>query len=375
MKLFIHSLKYRLKQNLTAAGNLVMLALALAAAVYPLFIINEQEKQQQPVPIGWVDQDNSFYSEKLLESMTMLDLLEVKPGGMDQLIGELRTGKLEAVFVVNEGFEEKIMSGEYEDTLTMYKSPYSSVAAIISEGVGAEVMHLWLAQYSAIVASEYDSALETKVFDEVMAYMVKPIMNIERVGDKSSLEAADPLPVAAKKSVFLAAAICCLFMLLGSVNAASSEFAQRLRSRNASLSSFSLAVSITDAVFFLPCVLPSSVVFIITGDYAGAGVYILMFALYLFAFGGIASALGCIKSKTIHMMSITVISIVNLGFGSLLLNLPEIGIVPKLAYLLPSRWLSSVDLNGVWACLAGLAVCAAVYNSIVFLRAKRKREV
>jgi hypothetical protein len=307
--------------------------------------------------------------------MGILDLLEVKIGEKRQLLDDLKAGTLEAVFVVDKGFEEKIMSGEYEDTLTMYRSPYSSVAAIVAEGVGAEVMHLWLARYSAIVAAEYDSVLETKVFDEVLAYMVKPIMNIERIGEQGSLLASNPLPSAAKKSVFLAASLCCLFMLLGAVNAASSEFGQRLASRNVSLSSFSIAVSIADTVFFLPCVLPSAIVFIIYGAYSDAAVYTLMFALYLFAFGGVASALGRIQSKTIHMMSITVVSVVNLGFGSLLLNLPEIGIVPKLAYLLPSRWLSSVDLNGVWACLAGLAVCAAVYNSIVFLRRKRKREV
>ncbi len=375
MKLFFKTVKYRLKQNFTAAGSLVMLVVALAVAVYPLVSIKEEADDRQPVAIGWIDEDNSSYSEQLYAATGALELLDVKTGEEDQLLNELRAGSLEAVFVVNPGFESKIINGEYEDTLTMYKSPYSSVAGVISEGVGAEVMHLWLARYSSKVAAEYDSALEAKVFDEVMEYMLKPIMNIERIGPSGTYEPADPLTAAAKRSAFLAAAVCALFMLLGAINAGGADFEQRLVSRNLSKSGFGLAVSIADSAFFLPCVLPAAAVFTAAGAYSDAAAYIVMFALYLFAFGGVASAFCRIKSRTIHILSITAAAIINLGFGSLLVKLPNVGIVPKFAYILPSRWLTSLDTSGFLICLAGLTASAAIYNCIVFIRRKSKREV
>ena len=375
MKLFIRTVKYRLKQNFKSAGSLVMLLIALAVAVYPLLTIKDEEKEQQPVSIGWIDEDSSFYSSQLFDATGALELLNVKTGEQQQLLDELRAGNLEAVFVVNPGFEDKIINGEYEDTLTMYKSPYSSVAGVISEGVGAEVMHLWLARYSSKVAAEYDSSLETKVFDAVMTYMAKPIMNIQRIGPSGTYKAADPLIVAASRSVFFTAAVCALFIMLCAVNAGGADFIQRLDSQNLSISGFRLAVSIADSAFFLPCVLPAAAAFTAAGHYTEAASYIIMFSLYLFAFGGIASALCRIKSKTIHMISITAAALVNLGFGSLLVKLPEVGIVPKLAYILPSKWLTSLGASGFWICLAGLAASAAVYNSIVFIRRKRKKEV
>ena len=352
-----------------------MLLIALAVAVYPLLTIKEKEKDQQPVSIGWIDEDSSFYSSQLFEATSALELLNVETGKQEKLLDELRAGNLEAVFVVNPGFEDKIINGEYEDTLTMYKSPYSSVAGVISEGVGAQVMHLWLARYSSNVAAEYESALESKVFDEVMIYMVKPIMNIQRIGPSGTYKAADPLADAANKSVFFTAAVCALFMMLCAVNAGGADFKQRLESQNLSVSGFRLGVSMADSIFFLPCILPSAAAFTAAGDYTKAVSYIIMFALYLFAFGGIASAFCRIKSRTIHIMSITAAAIVNLGFGSLLVKLPEVGIVPKLAYILPSKWLTSLGTSGFWICLAGLAASAALYNSIVFIGRKRKREV
>ncbi len=375
MKLFIRTVKYRLKQNFTSAGSIAMLLIALAVAIYPLASIKEGEKNQQPVSIGWIDEDNSFYSSQLFEATESLELLNIRTGEQEQLLDDLRAGKLEAVFVVNQGFEDKITNGEYEDTLKMYKSPYSSVAGVISEGVGAQVMHLWLARYSSKVAAEYDSALEIKVFDEVMSYMLKPIMNIQRIGPSGTYEAADPLADAANKSAFFTAAVCALFIMLCAVNAGGADFKQRLESQNLSVSGFRLAVSMADSIFFLPCMLPAAAAFTAAGDYTKAVSYIIMFALYLFAFGGIASAFCRIKSRTIHMMSITAAAIVNLGFGSLLVKLPEVGIVPMFAYILPSKWLTSLDTSGFWISLAGLAASAVVYNSIVFIRRKRKREV
>ena len=133
-----------------------------------------------------------------------------------------------------------------------------------------------------------------------------------------------------------------------------------------------MALAASDTLLLLPCILPASIAYIIAGSPGLAALKLAAFALYVFAFGGVASLLCQIKSKTTHMLSITLIVIVNLAFGSLLVSLPTAGIVPKIAYVLPSRWLASAPFIGAWWSILGLCACAVLYHALPFIL-RRKR--
>ena len=108
---------------------------------------------------------------------------------------------------------------------------------------------------------------------------------------------------------------------------------------------------------------------------AGAGNIIIplavMFALYLLSYGGIAALVSKISNQTTLMLFISVITIANVMFGSLLIKLPSGGVFNALTYALPSRWLSSIKIMDPLLCIAGLCGCAIVYNILPFL-IKRK---
>jgi hypothetical protein len=73
------------------------------------------------------------------------------------------------------------------------------------------------------------------------------------------------------------------------------------------------------------------------------------------------------------MLSISVITIANVMFGSLLIKLPSGGALNALTYMLPSRWLSSIKTLDPALCIAGLLGCAIVYNVLPFII--RRKEV
>jgi hypothetical protein len=73
------------------------------------------------------------------------------------------------------------------------------------------------------------------------------------------------------------------------------------------------------------------------------------------------------------MLLISVITIANVMFGSLLIKLPSQGALSLVAYALPSRWLSSINTLDPALCIAGLLGCAIIYNILPFII--RRKEV
>jgi len=366
LKLFFATLKYRFKTLLTTAHGLVLLALALLLAASPFvgLIIPDA-----PVPVGWIDEDNTEYSALLLQNVEALDVVWVTQGDRETLTANLQSGRLECVFVIKKGFESSIKEGEFKGTLQMLRSPYSTAAGVISESVGSEAMRLWLTSYSAIEAQQYGGdALADQVFEDILVGTDEPILSLERLNAAGHTATVTPLLDAAYTSLYLLAALACFYMLSGiALMDRGSDFALRLTSRSCSMARYRLSASVADTLCMLPCAMIPLTAFYL----AGAGELVLplliLFALYLFAYGGVAALLALIRNKTALMLCICVVTIANVLFGSLLVQLPASGVMGILSRALPSRWLTSISVMPPLACVAGLAACAAVYNALPFL--------
>ena len=372
MKLFFATLKYRFKTLLTTAHGLVLLVLALLLAVSPFIGLIIPDA---PVPVGWVDEDNTEYSKLLLENVEALDVVWVTQGDKDTLVANLQSGRLECVFVIKAGFEDTIKAGEYEGALQMLRSPYSTAAGVISESVGSEAMHLWLTSYSAIEAEKFGGeALYNQVFEDIMVGTDEPILSMTRLNAAGYTGTVTPLLDAAYTSLYLLAALACFYMLSGlALMDRGKNFAARLASRAFSLERYRLSASLADTLCILPCAAIPLVAFHLAGADELVLPLLVMFALYVFSYGGVAAMLALIRNKTALMLCICVITVANVMFGSLLVQLPSSGIMNIVSRVLPSRWLTSVSTLPPFACVAGLAACAAVYNALPFFI--RRKEV
>lgn len=371
MSLFFSTIKYRLKTLLTTPRGIVFFVLAFIVALSPFIGLIIPDA---PIPIGWIDEDNTEYSQLLKKNVKSLNVVWITEDDEDTLIANLQNGRLEGVFVIKEGFEKSIKKGVFEDTLKLLRSPYSTAAGVISESVGGEALRLWLTSYSAKEAGELGGEdLYDAVFRHVDAGTDEPILTLMRQNAAADTSEVTPLLDAAYSSLFLLAALCCFYMLTGLSAAGSNhDFAARLKARGFSLERYKFAIILADRVFILPCVAVPLIAFGI----AGAGDKILpifvMFTLYLLSFGGIASLISKINNRTVLMLCISVITIANVMFGSLLISLPSGGVFSYFTYLLPSRWLSSIQSLNPLLGIAGLCACALFYNLLPFLFKKKE---
>jgi hypothetical protein len=100
---------------------------------------------------------------------------------------------------------------------------------------------------------------------------------------------------------------------------------------------------------------------------------LILSTLYVFTFGGVASMLALIRSQTVLMLSISVVTIANVMFSSMFVPLPSSGLFATVSNILPARWLSSAALMNPMTSILGLIACAAVYNALPFLLRRKER--
>lgn len=373
MRLFLQTFKYRLKTLCTGAYGIVFLLLALGLAVCPFIGLIVPDA---PVPIGWIDEDDTEFSHLMLKNVQALDVVWVTLDDADTLIANLQTGRIEGVFVIKHGFEDAIKSGEFEGTLQLLRSPYSTAAGVISESVGSEALRLWLACSSANEARTLGGeTLYENVFEDTIAGTEEPILQLERENAAGETGKVTPLLDAAYSSLYLLCGVTGFFMLTGlAMTRKGADFSDRLTSRAFSITRFRLATGIADTGYMLPCAAVPLIAFGTAGEGRLIVPLLIMFALYMLSFGGIASLLAQIRNQTVLMLSICLATIANVMFSSMLVPLPSIGLFAAVSHILPARWLSSADLMNPLICIAGLAVCAAVYNVLPFLLRRKKEK-
>lgn len=372
--MFLRTIRYRLKTLMTGAFGIVCFVLAAAVALIPFIGLIMPDAL---IPIGWIDKDNTPFSKLLLDGVNALDVVWVTHDEQDTLIANLQTGRLEAVFIVKEGFEQAMEAGRYEDTLIMLRSPYSTAAGVISESVGGAAMSLWATCAAANEARSLSGeALYARVFEDAQAGMYEPILRMQRVNQAGQMPMAAPLRDAAGMSLRLLAAVAGFFMLTGLLMPRREDaFYARLRVRGLSAEGCRLSQLMADASFMLPLVAIPLAVFWLAGEGLLVLPLLLLFALYLLSLGGVAAMVAGLREQTAQLLLISLFTIANVLLGGLLMPLPSGGLVGTLAHILPARWLSSAESHGVWLACAGLLVTVVVYNAIPFVCRRRRRVV
>ena len=369
--MFATTIRYRFKTLMTGAFGIVCFLLAAAVAATPFIGLVMPDAL---VPIGWIDRDETPFSQKLLDKVNALDVVWVTHDDEDTLIANLQTGRLEAVFIVEDGFEQAMEDGRYEDTLIMLRSPYSTAAGVISESVGGAAMSLWATSTAAGQARDLGGeALYARVFDDAQAGRYEPILRMQRVNEAGQMPKAAPLRDAAGMSLRLLGAVAGFFMLTGLLMPRrEAAFYARLRVRGQSAKGHRLSQIIADAAYMLPLAAIPLAAFWLAGEGHLVLPMLLIFALYLLSLGGVAAMVAGLREQTAQLLLISLFTIANVLLGGLLMPLPSGGLFGTLVHILPARWLSSAESHGVWLACAGLLVTAFVYNVIPFVVGRRK---
>ena len=93
----------------------MFLVIGMIVAVAPLvsLALQNPERASANVPIGWIDYDNTAYSNLLQQNVQELSMVYIVHGEDQTLTADLKTGKLESIYIVHEGFESDILDGRF----------------------------------------------------------------------------------------------------------------------------------------------------------------------------------------------------------------------------------------------------------------------
>ncbi|MDT8716121.1 ABC transporter permease [Clostridium sp. 19966] len=136
------------------------------------------------VPIGVIDEDHSGMSQKIVDGISKnkaliccrIEYKDIKP--------LLDREKVQAVYIINKGFEKNIENGQYEEAVSVYSVPGSITAMGISDIIAGEIMP-YITKYRAVkyAASilKHESAkdIETNVEKNIERYAEDSDFNME----------------------------------------------------------------------------------------------------------------------------------------------------------------------------------------------------
>ncbi|NMB96102.1 MAG: ABC transporter permease [Clostridiaceae bacterium] len=148
--------KYKLKilmsdKNFMLAMTIIPLILTIITG-YALKFENENK-----IPVAICDLDGSDYSNVVIEMISNKDGFEVIITGEETALKMVKDYKVEAAYIIKEGFKEKLLEGNTNGIIEQISSPSSIASNMIGEIIGGEISRIILNITAADwVVSEYD---------------------------------------------------------------------------------------------------------------------------------------------------------------------------------------------------------------------------
>jgi ABC-2 type transport system permease protein len=102
----------------------------------------EKQGSEIGIPVVFVDKDNSTSSKFVVNRLKKQDLLDVSTATQKEAFRRLGQNKVDSVFIIEEGFEEKIKHEEREGVIKLVSTPSSLTYHIVRELVASEVTRL-----------------------------------------------------------------------------------------------------------------------------------------------------------------------------------------------------------------------------------------
>lgn len=151
----------------------------LAMVIIPLFITVAtgyalRHEKLNVVPLAIVDEDNSDSSKILVDRLLRKEGLQISLTDSKKAFDMLEGQKVEAVFVIKQGFDDKIAQGNNEEVIDLAKSPSSFAVDYVKELVSGEVMRLTAASMAVEkVTGRYRQSnipVDNRLIDDINKY-------------------------------------------------------------------------------------------------------------------------------------------------------------------------------------------------------------
>ncbi|WP_028781885.1 ABC transporter permease [Thalassobacillus devorans] len=174
---------------------LFLFPLVIIMGLYPFLSVAVSGSQ---VPIAWVDDDNSEFSQLVYHRLQENDRLHIKTLNKEEARQQVQTGEVEAAFLIKAGFEEQLKTGETDEIISWIRSNSSTLDAFAKEKIASEAVRLLLNSKAAqfVAARQGNESWEKTYKLADSHWMPAPLFQMEfkwKMGVNTEGDAALPL--------------------------------------------------------------------------------------------------------------------------------------------------------------------------------------
>ncbi len=339
----------RWKANARKPYVWAFVVIAVLTALIPAF--SSRYVSQTQLPIGLVNEDHGPASLDLETYMARYDRLLVFELDRETALRYLAMGRLEAVYILEDGFSSRLQAGEYEGIVTMYTAPASAAAVLLSETVINGALETWMVETALLRMDEFLQAKGIPFPEDTRERMRGEFRDLLHNG--SSIAVVSHIPAPAETggpySVLLSslgwyADFVSLFVITGAgwvIESRSRALGERLRAAGirplSALSGSSLSVVAMAMLGWLVTVVTVS---LLLGYPPLIGLLtFLPMLFYQLGILGITLLLACLLESSVQLMLIAPVFTVTQGVVcGMLVTLPDwAGVLKTVAWALPGR--------------------------------------
>ncbi|MEL4106577.1 ABC transporter permease [Oscillospiraceae bacterium WX1] len=327
----------------------VFIFVAAGAALIPA--LSSRYVSQTRLPIGLVNEDGGSLSESLLQFLSDYnDTVTVYTYPREKALRYLAMGRLEAVFVINSDFTEKLRLGAYEGLLTQYTAPGATAAATLSETVINSVLTVWIEERAFIELDGYLSSQGIAMTAEQTAALREKFDTLLHGHNTVTVKSHIPAPpeMRSQSVVLLSSAWYAAFSSLFIIASAGWVMATRRkalgeRMHTLGISPASAYTGSALAIITLSlggwCLSGIVLALLGYGSFSVALYLLLPLALYMAGIMGLTLFLASCLSKTVQLMLIAPVFTITQGVlcGMLFTLPPWAGTLLILSNALPGR--------------------------------------
>ena len=133
---------FSLRVRLMVKDMTTLVALVSAVVIFSFVILSltVSSTEQSAIPVGFVDYDKSTESVELVSRLSQVPALRIVEQSERELNKLLLDEMINAIFVIEEGYEKKLRSGNPDGLISMYFVGDNKSASIISDIVAGEMI-------------------------------------------------------------------------------------------------------------------------------------------------------------------------------------------------------------------------------------------
>lgn len=164
-----------LRMKLIIKDKTTLTALITSVLIFSVVIhsLTVSSDTQSAIPVGMVDYDHSMESKKLLERVSKVPAIRVVQSDEKDLHKKLLDEMIQAVFIIEEGYEARLMKGDLNEIITMHYLWSNKSVSILSDIFAGEMIYP-ISLYKSIKlydGLQFEGTKYTQ--DEYIAYVQK----------------------------------------------------------------------------------------------------------------------------------------------------------------------------------------------------------